>query len=109
MTKTLPKITATFQPQAWINDYAVETDGRTQFDCTKTVLRLSLAEIKKLRDDQYETDNLLPDSVMGSHSGPFYVSVENAIDEFFDALGLKLDEQGLAAARKLYRVRGPKA
>lgn len=105
-TKVIQKITATFIPEAWISDYAVEIDGKKTWDATEDVLKLSAKEIKALEDNQYNTDDLVPDSVFGGHSGPFRVEIENAIRNFFKAHGYdEITDEAVAALRKLYRVR----
>lgn len=103
--KKLPVLSAWFQPQAWIDDYAVNIDGGRAFDAAKAVLQLRLIEITKLRDDSYASDDLLPRCILDRHNGPFYVAIEGRIEDFFDELGLKLDASGLRKARKLYGVR----
>jgi hypothetical protein len=102
--RRLPRIMATFQPQAWINDYATEIDGAKKFDCTKEILRLSPKDVRRLRDDQYDTDNLLPEEIRKTHNGPFYVAVRDEIFDFFKKLGLKADAPGFSEARKIYGI-----
>ncbi len=81
---TKGRIIATFVPQAWINDYAVEIDdGRVEFDCTEEVLAMGKEKAMKIRDDQYESDHLVPDKILDSHSGPFVVEVAEAIQEYY--------------------------
>lgn len=104
-----PRIVAVFRPQAWINDYACDVDGRKEFDCTLEILRMSVDEIHALRDDQDETDTLLPDRVRGGHGGPFRIEVQEAIGKFFRALGFdEVTEEAVQKARKLYGVRSRK-
>lgn len=74
------RILALFQSQKWVNDYAVNLEGgERRVDVTAKVLALSLDEIHALRDDQYNTDDL----VEHDHDGPFYVDAYEAICEFF--------------------------
>jgi hypothetical protein len=106
--KTLPRIMATFQPQAWISNYAVNIDGEKTFDCTEEILRMSAREIQDLDDDQNSTDDLLPDEVRGDHNGPFYVAVRDKVNEFFAKMNLAIDERSLRDLRKMYGVRKSK-
>jgi len=81
MTK---RIVAKFVPQAWINDYAVDVDdGAVEFDCTEQILRMGREAAMQIRDDQYESDDLVPAEILDRHSGPFRVEVESAIREYF--------------------------
>jgi hypothetical protein len=54
------RIIAIFVPEAWINDYPVEIDGRVEFDVTEKILAMTEEERAELRDDQYESDDLVP-------------------------------------------------
>jgi hypothetical protein len=75
-----PRITATFVPQAWVGDHAVELDdGGFDVDVTAKILRMPLANLQTLGDDQYSTDDL----VDHNHDGPFLVEVESSLTEFF--------------------------
>lgn len=80
-------IMATFIPQAWQNDYAVEVDGRREVDVTTKVLQLPLESIRKMTDDQEQSDWLIEVDKMGEdgrgHHGPFRVEVSYAIEKFF--------------------------
>jgi hypothetical protein len=78
------RIMARFVPQVWINNYAVDVDGEIEFDVTEKILAMPKEKALALRDDQYETDELAQDAgLLENHSGPFYVSVELAIAEYF--------------------------
>jgi hypothetical protein len=67
-------VTATFHPQVWINDYAVDIDGPVPFEVS-----LSADEAKAILaagDDSYEADTLWHDAPIApvvDHGGPFYV------------------------------------
>lgn len=74
-----PRILATFHPQAWINDYAIEIDGSFQIDVTDKILAMGRAKALALRDDREETDAL----VDHDHDGPFWVEVEQNIEQYF--------------------------
>jgi hypothetical protein len=76
---------ATFAPEVWIRDCAVEIDGRLEFDVTETILAMSEGERNQLRDDDYNTDDLATEEVRGSHTGPFRVEVQQAIEDYFSS------------------------
>jgi hypothetical protein len=82
-----PTITATFHPQAWINDHAVPADpeGPTKFDATERVLELLTMT---LADDDYRSDEIRaagPDWVKNWH-GPFYIEVCENIETYFEKM-----------------------
>jgi hypothetical protein len=79
------RIMATFVPEAWIRDHAVEIDGRLEFDVTERILAMSEKERNELRDDDYNTDGLASEEIRGSHTGPFRVEVEKAIEDYFSS------------------------
>lgn len=75
--------TATFYPQAWVNDYAVPVDphGTTSWDVTDLLLSMLPDQREKaMVADQYESDDLrYADNApawVKDWSGPFYVVVE---------------------------------
>ena len=82
---------ATFQPQAWINDYAVDIDGRYEFDITEQILALGEEKARRIEDHDDDSDALWGAwSADGTrtelpHDGPFSVTCEDAIAAFFDA------------------------
>ena len=82
-----PTITATFHPQAWIDDYAVEVDpeGETEFDATERVLELLTMT---LADDEYRSDEIRaagPDWVK-EWNGPFYIEVCKEVEAYFEKM-----------------------
>ena len=77
------RILAKFVPQAWINDYAVDTDDAVEFDCTEHIIRMGKEAAMQIRDDQYESDDLVPSEILDRHSGPFRVEVQAAIQAYF--------------------------
>jgi hypothetical protein len=79
------RIMAVFIPEAWIRDHAVEIDGRVTFDVTETILAMSEEDRQRLRDDDYNTDNLAAGEVRANHGGPFRVEVEQAIEDYFSS------------------------
>ena len=113
-SKKQKRIMAFYQPQAWINDYAVEVDGACEFDCTDQILKMSADEVNDLiaeGDDSYATDDLLTDRVRRGHNGPFYISVVDKIQDFFNnnvssiSTNDVVTEKMLKEKRKLYGVR----
>ena len=81
MTK---RIVAKFVPQAWINDYAVDVDdGVVEFDCTDQIVQMGKEAAMQIRDDQYESDDLVPSEILAKHSGPFRVEVQAAVQAYF--------------------------
>ena len=83
------RIIATFHPQAWHNNYAFDVDpeGETEWDATEVITAMGKDKALKLKDNQYETDDLRYASTapgwIRDWSGPFYVEVEDAISEFY--------------------------
>lgn len=101
------RLMATFRPQAWINDYAVDIDGSVRFDATEPFLSLPLARIRAFQQNNYDSDYLsdaLPQR--NEHSGPFEVDVE--IDEWLESLGYppraELTESHLVSLREWFKV-----
>ncbi|MBB4861518.1 hypothetical protein HNP46_000329 [Pseudomonas nitritireducens] len=83
-------ILATFYPQAWQNDCAIDVDaeGETTFDVTSEVLALGLHKARALKDNSTESDNLqmaerAPEWIK-SWPGPYYIRVEDSVRDFFD-------------------------
>lgn len=69
-------VKALFRPQVWINDYAIEIDGKREFDVT--LLYEEAVKILEARDHSYETDELWYSSPLSEevgHYGPFDVEV----------------------------------
>ena len=78
------RILAKFVPQAWINDYAIDVDdGAVVFDCTEQIVEMGKEAAMQIRDDQYESDDLVPSEILDRHSGPFRVEVQAAIQAYF--------------------------
>lgn len=84
------RIIARFTPQAWINDYAVDVDpeGETEWDVTAYILTMDREEVLSISDNEYSSDHLKADPnaprwIRDWH-GPFYITVEDQIKEFFD-------------------------
>jgi hypothetical protein len=78
------RIIARYQPQAWVNDYAMDIDGACEFDVTEAILKMPREKALAIRDDDYDSDNLAIEAgVRGDHNGPFYVAVRDAIHAYF--------------------------
>lgn len=77
---------AKFQPQAWVNDNAVDIDGVTEFDITNQVLALGRETSLKIKDTSSEADELWfnsKDHKYVKHDGPFMVTAQEAVKAFW--------------------------
>lgn len=87
------RVIARFHPQAWVNKYAVEVDpeGEVEFDVTAEILAMGQEKACSLKDDDYDSDHLRfaasAPQWMKDWAGPFYVSVEFAISNYFHKEG----------------------
>jgi hypothetical protein len=78
-----------FVPQIWINGYAVNVDPEDpdERDVTEHLPAIGEAAARRLRDDDYPTDNLrtLPNVPAWPKEwpGPFYVAMQDRIAEYF--------------------------
>lgn len=73
----MPRLMATFRPQRWVNDYAVDLDDPVEFDATVAFLTWSDAVIRSFRPNDYRTDALADDlPARQVHDGPFEVDVD---------------------------------
>lgn len=73
----------TFQPQEWVNDYATNSGPAVEVDVTVKILNMTADEVHELGTDSWASDNLIDTDVLG-HDGPFYVSCDFGIQEFFN-------------------------
>lgn len=84
-----PRVIAHFQPQAWINDYAVDIDGAYKFDVTEQIEQMGRQAAEEIEDGNYSSDDLWHvycDQHPGDHhDGPFTVTVEASIEAYFEA------------------------
>lgn len=102
------RLNATFRPQIWVNDYAVDVEGgAVKFDATTAFLRLSLDEIKAYKEHNYSSDELSAGlTERHEHDGPFEVDAD--VDEWLGAHGhpdrKQLTAADLAALRTLFEV-----
>ncbi len=107
MLPDLPRLKATFRPQAWINDNAVDIDGQVEFDATENFLTLDLEEIRNFTEHDYDSDRLAWDLREAEiHSGPYEVDVD--IDEWLNSIGFPARRQLTAALvrdlRKIFDI-----
>ncbi len=84
-------IIATFHPQVWMDDYAIEVDplGEASFDVTDEVVAMGKESALLIEDDQYSSDVFRTlDSVpewIKDWNGPFYVEVQRSIATYFES------------------------
>jgi len=83
-------VTATFGPQVWVKDDALDTDpeGETDIDVTVEVLLMgskAAREVEDYRDssDEFQSAVLAPDWIR-DWKGPFYVEVADGIADYLD-------------------------
>ena len=83
------RIFATFHPQVWVNNHAVDVDaqGECQFDVNEYVSALGEEKALAIKDYSDSSDDLVsfaqaPDWAK-NWPGPFFVTVEQSIDEYF--------------------------
>ncbi|AME28615.1 hypothetical protein [Burkholderia sp. PAMC 26561] len=83
------RIVATFHPQAWVNNHAVDVDaqGECQFDVTEYVSALGEEKASAIKDYSDSSDDLVSFAQAPEWAknwpGPFFVTVEQSIDEYF--------------------------
>jgi hypothetical protein len=83
------RVFATFVPEAWVNDQAIEIDGKYEFEITDQVLRLGREASLAIRDNRDSSDALWESRQSERHgetihSGPFHVKCEEAIRAFWE-------------------------
>lgn len=97
------RILAIFQPQAWVDDCALDIDGQEEIDITEKVLALPLEKIHRLADQDLATDTVLYDQAL-EHDGPNRVEVAEQVCEFFAVSDLSsITEEQLLAERMAYQ------
>ena len=86
-TAAVRGVWARFQPQAWINDAAVDTDGARNFDVTMAIESLGRERALALKDNSQEADELWHSYAKHrdhlQHDGPFRIEVADAIRKFY--------------------------
>ncbi|AXH59627.1 hypothetical protein [Pseudomonas amygdali] len=107
-----PACRAEFYPQMWQGDYAVDADpGVTEFDVTDQIEALGREKALELEDSSYESDTLREglnvESWIRDWPGPFYVRIEDAVREYFEAKDAekKRENNGLAKVLRQRPVR----
>lgn len=100
------RLFATFRPQAWINDQAVDIDGASRIDVTNKVLELSADEIRALPDSP-DNDFLAEGTAeLDAHGGPYEVDVDAGdLCAFFGVADIDdLTDEHVAGAKPLRTV-----
>lgn len=83
------RIKATFIPQAWVNDHAIEVDaeGDTVFDVTYLILAMGKEKALLIKDGRDSSDDLLRAETtpawIRKWQGPFRIEVEDEIKAYF--------------------------
>jgi len=87
----MQRIIATFHPQAWVNNHALDVDpeGECQFDVTDFIYAFGEITARTIRDYDDSSDDLaalpsVPEWIR-TWPGPFYVTVEQSIQQYYDA------------------------
>ena len=84
-----PRVYATFQPQYWRNDYAIDAGPAVRIDVTDIIAEMTQEERDCLEDNRDSTDNLYFEAVRRglapSHDGPSYTQVRDSLDEYEEA------------------------
>ncbi len=88
------RIMAVFVPESWVNDHAIEIDGRVEFDVTDRILALRAEERDAIRDNRDTSDRLVPSEIAECHHGPFRVEVRDAIDAYFEEIEASESNRG---------------
>ena len=96
----LRRVIARFQPQAWVNDTAMNIDGACDLDVTDRLLAMPLKHIHLLEDDDYPSDELVHG--LTDHVGPHYVEVKDSILEFFAVERLADITEKILAEQRLH-------
>lgn len=87
-----PRVIAHFQPQAWVNDNAINVDasGETEWDITAEIAAMDPKRAQDIEDDTDESDAFTGSksapAFVRDWSGPYYVSVADQIAAYFAAL-----------------------
>ncbi|KAF7962619.1 hypothetical protein AWV80_19355 [Cupriavidus sp. UYMU48A] len=94
-----------FQPQAWIDDCAVDIDCGITVVVTHRVLSLSLDKIRRLGNQDFAIDTVLRAHAL-EHDGPCRVDVAEPVCEFFGVKDLsEITEDMLLEARQIRLLR----
>lgn len=85
-TDNVRGVWARFQPQAWINDCAIDIDGARDFDVTMTIEQMGQDKALKIKDNSRDADELWHTYAQPrglEHDGPFRIEVADAIRKFY--------------------------
>lgn len=117
-TKQLPDLTATFQPQQWIDDHALPSGPVVVFGAGVALLSMSAYDLRRFdqevrRRSGRDLDQLaVVAGVIGDHNGPFEVRMElSDYLGWLDAVGFDpsdmahLNDQRLEEVRQRYGVK----
>lgn len=75
----LCNIGATFRPQAWMNDYAVDVDGAFGFNAAAVLMEMNLSDVKEMFAENNDFDCLaIGLAAREMHAGPFEVDIEES-------------------------------
>lgn len=90
-----PLLLASFRPQVWVNDYAVDNGSQVVFDATATFLSRDLGAIHAFKENDYDSDYLAEDlPERDNHGGPFEVDVD--VDAWLEKNGFLDGREGLS-------------
>jgi hypothetical protein len=86
-----PRLVATFRPQQWFNNYAVDVDGQVRFDATDVFLAQKLEAIRLFSTNDFDSDLLASDlPECQEYDGPFEVDLEYEPGEWLELHGLDI-------------------
>src|SRR5262249_43324172 len=105
--KMKERLMATFRPQAWVGDYALDTGDDVEFDATGQFLSVGLEAIRNFGEHDYDSDRLAEDRPEAQeHDGPFEVDVD--VDAWLADNGISnreaISQDDLDRLRKEYGV-----
>lgn len=103
----LPRLFADFQPQQWYGpkeDVCIPVGESFKIDVTSQVLALTPEDLSNFAgDDSIDADNIVQG--LHDHTGPFYVTIMEEMDRFFELHGTdrkNLTDDHLSALREKY-------
>lgn len=106
-----PRLMATFRPQVWVNDYAMDLEGKVEFDATTAFLSLKNDRIRNFEEHTRDSDELADICDVTDHGCPFEVDVD--IDAWLESLGLsdrtKLTDDDIDRLRGMFPACEPQA
>ena len=94
----MTRLKATFQPQEWIHDNAVDSDRSHTFDAAPAILKLDVPALRQVAAEiargGHDIDIIAEHSGLvgsgeGQHDGPYYVDIdEDDFTEFMHSVGV---------------------